>query len=74
MGWNEPDKDKEKDPWNGKNQPPDLDEALKRLQNKLKKTFMGGSSKPTDGKSPTNTGGLLALMVFLVASLTPYPK
>ncbi|MCK1850949.1 protease modulator HflK N-terminal domain-containing protein, partial [Legionella pneumophila] len=25
MGWNEPEKGK--DPWSGKNQPPDLDEA-----------------------------------------------
>lgn len=38
MGWNEPDKGK--DPWSGKNQPPDLDEALKRFQEKLKKTFL----------------------------------
>lgn len=37
MGWNEPEKGK--DPWSGKNQPPDLDEALKRIQDKLKKTF-----------------------------------
>ena len=38
MGWNEPDKDK--DPWGGKNEPPDLDEALKRLQMKLKNIVM----------------------------------
>lgn len=38
MGWNEPEKGK--DPWSGKNQPPDLDEALKRIQDKLKKTFL----------------------------------
>ena len=47
MGWNEPDKGK--DPWSGKNQPPDLDEALKRLQSKFKKLFMGGSGQKEAG-------------------------
>lgn len=66
MGWNEPDKDK--DPWGGKNQPPDLDEALKRLQHKLKKTFMGGAGKQEDGlPNPNSGGGLLAAVIFLVA-------
>ena len=37
MGWNEPEKGK--DPWSGKKQPPDLDEALKRFQEKIKKTI-----------------------------------
>jgi len=69
MGWNEPDKDKDKDPWSGKNQPPDLDEALKRLQDKLKKIFTGGSAKPGNGNSSSssNGGGLLAGLVLLVA-------
>ncbi|KTC78109.1 FtsH protease activity modulator HflK [Legionella brunensis] len=64
MGWNEPDKGK--DPWSGKNQPPDLDEALKRFQDKLKKTFFGGSNQP-EGDSPANkSGGLLAVMAALI--------
>ncbi len=67
MGWNEPDKGN--DPWGGKNQPPDLDEALKRLQSKLKKTFMGGSRKQDDGPSDVNAGngGLLAAVIFFGA-------
>ncbi len=66
MGWNEPDKGK--DPWGGKNQPPDLDEALKRLQLKLKKVFFGGSAKPDNSPSNTNSGGgLLAGLIALVA-------
>lgn len=66
MGWNEPDKGKE--PWSGKNQPPDLDEALKRLQNKLKKTLLRGSNKPDENPTDTGSGGgLLALMIFLIA-------
>ncbi len=68
MAWNEPDKDK--DPWGGKNQPPDLDEALKRLHAKFKQIFMGGTSKPGDNKSPSPSkagSGILALMIFFVA-------
>ncbi|KTD23183.1 FtsH protease activity modulator HflK [Legionella londiniensis] len=67
MGWNEPDKGK--DPWSGKNQPPDLDEALKRLQEKLKKTFWGGSQKDSGGNGGDNArgGGILAVMILLVA-------
>ncbi|KTD23844.1 protease subunit HflK [Legionella lansingensis] len=64
MSWNEPDKGK--DPWSGKNQPPDLDEALKRFQEKLKKTFFGGSNQPEGGSSGTKSGGLLALMIALL--------
>jgi membrane protease subunit HflK len=65
MGWNEPDKGK--DPWSGKNQPPDLDEALKRFQDKLKKAFFGGSKK-SDGETPSasKNSGLLAGLAVLV--------
>ncbi len=48
MGWNGPDKGK--DPWGGKNQPPDLDEALKRLHRKIKQMFQQASGK----KAPLN--------------------
>lgn len=66
MGWNEPDKDK--DPWSGKNQPPDLDEALKRLQEKFKKIFGGGSNNNTgDGSSTPGGGGMLAGIILLAA-------
>lgn len=51
MGWNEPGKD-EKDPWSGKDQPPDLEEAIKSMQAKLKKLFSGASSKRTRKSSP----------------------
>lgn len=65
MGWNEPEKGK--DPWKGKNQPPDLDEALKRIHEKLKKIFFGGTGK-SDNKSLSNSsGGLVAGMIVLIA-------
>lgn len=65
MGWNEPDKGK--DPWSGKDQPPDLDEALKRLQAKLKKAFFGGS-KPDEPNTPSSnkSAGFLALAAALI--------
>lgn len=50
MSWNEPGGDK-KDPWSGRgdqNGPPDLDEAVRNLQEKLGKFFGGGNG---DGNS-----------------------
>ncbi|CAM2892212.1 FtsH protease activity modulator HflK [Legionella worsleiensis] len=65
MGWNEPEKGK--DPWKGKNQPPDLDEALKRIHEKLKRTFFGGNSQSDNPASGGSGGGLIATIVALVA-------
>ena len=74
MGWNDPDNgsDNRKDPWGGKNQPPDLDEALKRLQGKLKKVFSGGKqakntpSDPDSGQAGGGGGLLVAMMSLIV--------
>ncbi|MCH9756561.1 MAG: FtsH protease activity modulator HflK [Gammaproteobacteria bacterium] len=49
MGWDGPDKDKK--PWGSKDQPPDLDEALKRLQRQIKKMFSGGGKPGSPLKS-----------------------
>lgn len=65
MGWNEPEKGK--DPWKGKNQPPDLDEVFKRIQEKLKKAFFGGTGKSDNKPSGNSSNGFLASMVILVA-------
>ncbi len=65
MGWNDP--DKKKDPWSGKDSPPDLDEALKRFQRKLKDSLFGGSgSQNSDGSKNSGGGGVLALLIALV--------
>ena len=78
MGWNDPDNgpDKRKDQWNGKGQPPDLDEALKRLQAKLKSVFSGGKS-PSSSSSSSNAGsgggllaGLITLILFVLWALS----
>jgi membrane protease subunit HflK len=55
MSWNEPGGDK-KDPWSGrgdKNGPPDLDEALRSLQEKLGKLFGGGEGGGNSSNDPS---------------------
>lgn len=64
MSWNEPNQNK--DPWGNKNQPPDLDEALKRLQGKLKK-MLGGGGQSTGVNVPNAGGGLLLTLFGLAA-------
>ena len=54
MAWNEPGGGNKgpRDPWGGGDQgPPDLDEALKKLQNKLGGIFGGGGSSGSGGGS-----------------------
>ncbi|MFZ2452436.1 MAG: FtsH protease activity modulator HflK [Methylovulum miyakonense] len=67
MSWNEPGGDK-KDPWSGRgdqNGPPDLDEAIRSLQEKLGKIFGGGGNgggdrSPADSGKPMKNIGLIA--------------
>ncbi|QIB66082.1 FtsH protease activity modulator HflK [Kineobactrum salinum] len=71
MAWNEPGggNNKPKDPWGGGEQgPPDLDEALKKLQQKLGGLFGGrgsGGGKPGRGRGGIPAG--LVLVLALVA-------
>ena len=76
MAWNEPGGNKPKDPWGGGDQgPPDLDEALKKFQEKLNGLFggSGGSGGSGGGASlgDFNRGlvalGLVALLLFWAA-------
>jgi membrane protease subunit HflK len=71
MAWNEPGggSNKPKDPWGGgSNQgPPDLDEALKKLQSKLGGMFGGGGSSG-GRKGPSGVSGA-ALGVLAVVAL-----
>ena len=70
MAWNEPGggDNKPRDPWGGGDQgPPDLDEALKKLQEKLGGLFGGGGS--SSGGSSGISGsmfGVLAIVVLIV--------
>jgi membrane protease subunit HflK len=59
MSWNEPGGDN-KDPWSGrndKNNPPDLDEVVRSLQQKLNGLFGGGSNGSNDDKTPSSAEG-----------------
>lgn len=62
MGWNEPENGKE--PKSGKRQPPDLDEALKRLQAKLNQAFKWGKNTP---KNPSTQSGNIGFILGIGA-------
>lgn len=65
MSWNEPGGDK-KDPWSGRGDqkgPPDLDEAIRSLQEKLGRIFGGGK-----GGGEGSTGGPIRGLGFLAAA------
>ncbi|MEH6548743.1 MAG: FtsH protease activity modulator HflK [Pseudomonadales bacterium] len=67
MAWNEPGGGKKpNDPWGGDNDkgPPDLDEALKKLQEKLGGLFGGGSG---GGSGSAGINGSLIVVGILVA-------
>ena len=58
MSWNEPGGDK-KDPWSGRGDqkgPPDLDEAIRSLQEKLGKFFGGGEGGGDNSSGRFNSG------------------
>lgn len=71
MAWNEPGKD-DKDPWGnrGNDGPPDLDDVMRNLKNKLGGMF-GGSTSNSSNTQPDGQGGalglgLIAAVVFVV--------
>ncbi|MCK5876814.1 MAG: FtsH protease activity modulator HflK [Candidatus Marithrix sp.] len=65
MAWNEPG-DNDKTPW-GKQEPPDLDEVIRKIQDKLRSIFGGGSNGGSDNGG-TYSGPPLSL-VLIVAIL-----
>ncbi len=70
MSWNEPGGDKNKDPWSGRNEdnsPPDLDEAIRSLQDKLGGLFGGGGNGGGNNESPASMKGLGFLALGAVA-------
>ena len=83
MAWNEPGGNgNNQDPWSGGGNrgggnrggdgPPDLDEALRKLQEKMNGIFGGGGSGSgsRSGKgSSLGTGGILLLIVGLLVAL-----
>ncbi len=76
MSWNEPGDDK-KDPWSGRdkdpNGPPDLDEAIRTLQEKLGGIFGGGKSGGTGDTGGSFRGlGFLALGAIVLWLLSGF--
>jgi len=71
MSWNEPGGDKKKDPWSGRNEensPPDLDEAIRSLQDKLGRLFGGGQGGGDRSDStPPSLKGLSFLALGAIA-------
>jgi membrane protease subunit HflK len=76
MSWNEPGGDK-KDPWSGRGDqkgPPDLDEAIRSLQEKLSNLFGGGKDSGGGGGSPgvfapgasMKNLGVIAAIIFVL--------
>ncbi len=69
MAWNEPG-GKNNDPWGGNNQgPPDLDEALKKFQEKIGGLFggSGGGSGQAPGMGAGSLGAIALIAVFVWA-------
>jgi len=71
MAWNEPGGSGNKDPWNnngrgGGDGPPDLDEVVKKMQQKLSGLFGGGSGSGSSSSSTGGSGGLGVIFVVLI--------
>ena len=71
MSWNEPGGDK-KDPWSGRNEkkgPPDLDEAIRSLQEKLGGLFGGGKRGGGDSSEGGPSGSSIGLGILVAGAL-----
>jgi HflK protein len=70
MAWNEPGNSGGKDPWGGRNSeqgPPDLDEVVRKLQDKFGGLFGQGRGRGNGGASAGSAGMVLALALALWA-------
>lgn len=72
MAWNEPDGPGDKDPWHRRKGqgPPDLEQILKSIQNKLAGLF--GGRKPGGGAQRGIGGGLIAAVLLLFWMLSGF--
>lgn len=73
MTWNEPGNSNNQDPWGGKRKneqgPPDLDEALKKIQESLTKLFGGNSNKGGKKTSSGKTSNAPLIVVLVGAAI-----
>jgi len=70
MAWNEPGGGDNKDPWGnrGDQGPPDLDEAIRKLQSQLSGIF-GGRKGGSGGGGASLSGGVIGLIGFVLIAL-----
>ncbi len=73
MAWNEPGGSRGRDPWSGRNNgsdqgPPDLDEIIRKIQERLSGFFKGRSSGGGD-YTPGSRSGILAVVLVVVAAI-----
>lgn len=71
MAWNEPGNQNGKDPWGNNNRggnqgPPDLDQAIKQVLDKLNGMFGGGGNKDNGGSSSQGSGGVFGIVAILL--------
>jgi membrane protease subunit HflK len=71
MAWNEPGGGDNKDPWGnrGDQGPPDLDEAIRKLQSQLSGIFGGGKGGGSAGGGAGISGGVIGLAVFVLLAI-----
>ncbi len=73
MAWNEPGNDNNRDPWNNKGNndqgPPDIDEVVRKLQDKMGRLFGGDGGKKGDGSPPDDGGGFNWLPIVIIAAI-----
>ena len=79
MAWNEPGgNSNNQDPWGNRKRggqkegPPDLDEALRKLQDKLKSLFGGGNKPGSTGAGGGFGFGIVAVVVAVLAAMWLY--
>ncbi len=72
MAWNEPGGSGNKDPWGGRKDkeqgPPDLDEVVKKLQEKFGSLFGGGGKR--NGSSGSGRAGSIGLGLIAIVAIT----
>ena len=65
MPWKEPGKGN-KDPWNSGDQPPDLEEVFRNVNNRLKAIFGGGAGGRGTGTASNGSGGVISILIIAV--------
>jgi membrane protease subunit HflK len=70
MAWNEPGGSQDNDPWGGRRKkqgPPDLDEVLRKLQQKISGLFGGKGGSVGGGAPKSSLPGIIGLVVVILA-------